>query len=324
MSFRHLALIAGYLSLAALTVVVYGGGFLVSLDHHPVVMTVMGLWLAGLAVEGVREWRSVFGNDDADVPGFDARKDTLAALALLLGALVTFWASVDLGLGPVVASALTGIAAAAFAKPYAVPAFCGSFVGMSSAEVYGYSGVALAAAAAGVVFVLGKHAFNGVGGKLGTIAWAGCVAAALLMGEPLLTGRVPGWDVGAPLIIYCAAGAWLTFILSVRFALGPVMASGLVGLAGGLLLPVLHGAQTGTTLAVGVFCASFAGMSAVKRFGNASWMLPAGVVSALAFMLSAPFMGGVGGKLGTIAFGAVIGLRGLISLMAGLRRIGKS
>jgi hypothetical protein len=35
-------------------------------------------------------------------------------------------------------------------------------------------------------------------------------------------------------------------------------------------------------------------------------------------------MGGVGGKLGTIAFGAVIGLRGLISLMAGLRRIGKS
>ncbi len=309
---------AGFLILVGFTLIVYMGGAVVSLRRSPVSAAVLVLWLVGLAVETVREWRTAYA--DRDTPRFDPRADALDMAAVVLGALATFWLSVELDLGPVVASSLLGVGAAACLKPWAVPLFCGSFVGMASLHIYDYPCIAVAGAIAGVVYVAARHVFGGFGGKLGTAAWAGCVFASLSLGRPLIAGGVPGWDVGLPLIAYCAAGAWGTSLLSHRCGQGPVMASGLVGLAGGLVLPALHGADLGGTLAVGVFCASFAGMSGTNRFERSVWMAPAGVLCALAFMFSARYLGGGGGKLGTIAFGAVIGLRGLIRIAGTLKR----
>ena len=317
---RRLASITGYLILGTYTAIVYVGGLVVSLDHSLIVVAVLAIWITGLTYEAMREWKSAYAADTEE-QRFDFPKDTLSFLSLFLGALITFWISVDLGHGAVVASGLVGIFAAAFLKPYAAPIFSGSFVGMASPAVFGYPGMALAGAIAGLIFVLGKHVFNGFGGKLGTTAWAGCVFAALIMGKPLLTGEVPGWEVGWPLIIYCVIGAFVTFILSVWFGQGAVMASGMVGLAAGLLLPAIHGAELGSTLAVGVYCASFAGMSGTNRFEKAYWMIPAGVLCALIIMYTSTFMQGGGGKLGTIAFGAVIGVRGLIEIGAHVRRL---
>ncbi|MCA1755133.1 MAG: hypothetical protein LC641_10625 [Spirochaeta sp.] len=228
--------------------------------------------------------------------------------------------SIDMALGSVVASALVGMCAATLFKPHAAPAFAGSFVGMASPELFGYPGVALAGAIAGLVFVAGKRVFNGYGGKLGTTAWSGCLGAVLILGRPMLSAPVPAWDVGWLLVVYSIAGAVLTFVVSVHYSQGPVMASSLVGLLAGLLLPAFHGPVLGGTLAVMVFCASFAGMSGTVRFRNAAWMVPAGAVCAVAFMYSAPFLGGAGGKLGTIAFGSVIGLHGLIDIGQKLQR----
>ncbi|TVQ37122.1 MAG: hypothetical protein EA384_12725 [Spirochaetaceae bacterium] len=317
---RRLASIAGYLILGVFTYIVFAGGFVVSLGHSPIVIAIIGVWLIGLTYESVREWKSAY-SADSEEQRFDFPKDTLSFLSLFLGTLITFWISVDLGHGAVVASGLVGIFAAAFLKPYAAPIFSGSFVGMASSQVFGYPGMALAGVIAGGVFVLSKHVFNGFGGKLGTIAWSGCVFAALIMGKPLLTGEVPGWDVGWLLLVYCIAGAAVTFILSVWFGQGAVMASGMVGLAAGLLLPALHGPALGGTLAVGVYSASFAGMSGTNRFEKAYWLAIGGVMVTLAFMYSAPFMGGGGGKLGTIAFGSMIGVRGLMEIGMHLQRL---
>jgi len=41
-------------------------------------------------------------------------------------------------------------------------------------------------------------------------------------------------------------------------------------------------------------------------------MAIAGVICALVFMFTSPYLGGAGGKLGTIAFGTVIALKGMI------------
>ena len=319
---RRLASITGYLILGAYTYIVYVGGLLVSLDHSLIVVAVLAIWIIGLTYEAMREWKSAYAADTEE-QRFDFPKDTLSFLSLFLGTLITFWISVALGHGAVIASGLVGIFAAAFLKPYAAPIFSGSFVGMASPEVFGfgYMGMALAGAIAGLIFVLGKHVFNGFGGKLGTTAWAGCVFTALIMGKPLLTGEVPGWEVGWPLIIYCAIAAFVTFILSIWFGQGPVMASGMVGLAAGLLLPAIHGAELGGTLAVGVYCASFAGMSGTNRFEKAYWMIPSGVLCALIIIYTSTFMQGGGGKLGTIAFGAVIGMRGLMEIGAHARRL---
>ena len=319
LSHWRIASVTGYLILGAYTAIVYVGGFVVSVAHSVGAAIVLGIWVVAFFYESGREWRLAY-SAESEEQRFDFPKDSLSFLTLFLGALVTYWISVTLGLGAVVASGLVGVFAAAFLKPYAAPVFSGSFVGMASAGVFDYPTIMLAAAIAGVIFVLGKHVFNGFGGKLGTTAWAGCVFAALIVGRPLTTAPVLGWDVGWPLMAYCVAGAFITFILSVWFGQGPVMASGMMGLAAGLLLPAIHGSAAGSLYAVGVYAASFAGMSGTTRFERAYWMVPAGVLCALILMFTAPFMGGGGGKLGTTAFGAVIGVRGLVDIAGALRR----
>ncbi len=320
---RRLASITGYLVLGVFTYIVYVGGFVVSLAHSPLVIAVLGIWLIGLTYEAVREWKSAY-SADSEEQRFDFPKDTLSLLSVFGGAMATFSISYGLGHGAVLASGLVGLFAGVVLKPYGVPIYCGAFVGMASPAVFGYPGIALAGAIGGGVFVLGKHVFNGFGGKLGTIAWSGCVFSALLMRQPLLTGTVPGWDVGWLLIMYCVLGALATFILSVWFGQGPVVASAMVVLAAGLLLPPVYGAEVGGLLAIGVTCASYAGMSGTNRFEKAYWMIPAGVLCALIIMFTSTFMQGGGGKLGTTAFGAVIGVRGLMEIgMHIQRKLGK-
>ncbi|TVR87120.1 MAG: hypothetical protein EA428_13550 [Spirochaetaceae bacterium] len=332
----------------ALALIVYAGGAGVAASavwpegfmptEQVLVAAALGLWVLGLVYAALREGATVLqqlrdGPRTTAPEGATERAsaaalsliefptDALNFLAVFVGAVLTYWISVDMAVGAVVASALVGVCAATLFKAHAVPAFAGSFVGMASPELFGYSGILLAGAIAGLAFVASKRVFNGYGGKLGTTAWAGCLGAALLLGQPMLSVPVPAWEIGGLLVLYSVAGAVLTFVLSVRFAQGPVMASSLVGLAAGLILPSFHGPALGATLAVMVFCASFAGMSGTVRFRHARFMVPAGVMCALAFMYSAPFLGGAGGKLGTIAFGSVIGLHGLIGIAERLRQI---
>ncbi len=318
LSHRRLASIVGYLILFGYTVWLYGAGVFEAAQHHLIVMVIIGLCALGLLYESVREWKAAYGGE-SDEQRYNIPPDLLSFTSVFAGTIITFWISIDLGQGAVVASGLVGIFGAAFIKPYAAPLFSGSFVGMASADVFGYGSIALAGVIAGVIFVLGKHVFNGFGGKLGTIAMAGCVFSAAILGNSFLSNPVIGWDQGGLLVVYCIAGAVITFILSVWFGQGPVMASGMVGLAGGLLLPALHGGETGGLLAIGVFSASFAGMSGTNRFEKARWMVPAGVLCALIIMHTNPYLGGAGGKLGTTAFGAVIGVRGLFALAARFR-----
>ncbi len=49
----------------------------------------------------------------------------------------------------------------------------------------------------------------------------------------------------------------------------------------------------------------------MKRVKNEVYMIIAALICALVFIYSAPYLGGAGGKLGTIAFGSVISVFGL-------------
>lgn len=309
---RHrLASILGYLILWVFTVALFGIGLVESGGYHATVVIIKALWIVGFVFEAVREWKSAYSAESRE-QRFDFPKDSASFISVIVGAVVAYWISVTLGRGAVVGSALVGLYAATMIKTLAVPLYCGSFVGMASAQVLGYPELLLAGAIGGGIFVLGKHVFNGFGGKLGTVAFAACISAALITGSPFVGGPVPGWDVGGLLVFYCVVGAMFTFILNIWFGHGPVMASAVVGLAGGLLLPAAYGAPAGNLYAIGVFSASFAGMSGTNRFERSFWMIPAGVMCALIIMYTAPYLGGAGGKLGTTAFGAVIGVRGLM------------
>jgi hypothetical protein len=306
--------VLGYLILGLYTFILYASGFLESWGHNAVLIAIFGAWLIGLIYELAKEWKVTYRSGKELT--FDFSQDSLSFLSVFFGTLITFWISVYMGFGAVVTSSLVGILAAVLLKPYAAAIFCGSFVGMASPQCFCYQDIVIAGAISGLIFVFGKHVFNGFGGKLGTTAFAGCVFTSLILGSPLVSADVVGWDIGWLLVVYCVAGALITFMLSTRFELGPVMASGIVGFVAGVFLPVIHGVASGGLFAIGVFAASFAGMSGADRFKESYWMAPVGVLCALIIMYTMPYMGGAGGKLGATAFGAVIGIRGLRDLGA--------
>lgn len=238
-------------------------------------------------------------------------------LATFLGALITFVLSVYLGLGAVLASGIIGMLAALFLKPYAVPIFCGSFLGMSSPDLLEPLVFVLTAFIAGGIFVLTKDVFNGFGGKLGTISLSSVLVSSFILRQTFLEAPIFN-DLEMVLIVFFAMiGALITYILNIRFEQGPVMASGFVGLIAGALLPVIF-SEIGLTLAIVTFGASFVGMSNKNRMHEESLIIFAGLLFGLIYIFSAPYFGGVGGKLGTIAFASVLSVSGL---RMGLRKI---
>jgi len=84
------------------------------------------------------------------------------------------------------------------------------------------------------------------------------------------------------------------------------------------VLPALF-PEIGGSLAVMAICASFVGMSAATHFPNVVPMAIAGLFLALIFIYSSPYLGGAGGKLGTMAFGAGLSVRGFMDLLQGRR-----
>ncbi|NHN48661.1 hypothetical protein G9464_13805 [Halostella sp. JP-L12] len=272
--------------------------------------------VAGLAVLGqLRVVRAEGGRlyRTGTRSGF-GRGDALTAGAVVAGALVTYPLSVDAGLGPVVAAALVGIVAP-FVTDYDVPAYCGAFVGMASESLVGYGGLALAAVVAGVAYVVSGDAFGGFGGKLGTVAFVGCTAAVAATGAGY-PEVATDWRVGWPLLLVTTLAAVATYLAHARLGYSVVLSSGAVGLAGGLLLPA---APRGGPLAAAAFCATFAGMSSVRRLPTVVHAATAGLLCGVLFAAVAARFPGSGGKLGTVAFAACLGVYGVDDLRSDVR-----
>lgn len=282
-------------------VAAYGVSWLVFLQ----VIVLIGL-LYGINEERKKEIGKTFSFQIADGYNF---------IAVLAGTLLTFVFNNYLGMGLVVASALVGTISAIIIPKFAVPLYCGSFVGMASCLLFEtHAHIAVTGMIAGAVFIFSKNAFNGFGGKLGTSALTGCILASVFAGKGFLTGGViPGWDIGKYFVSYSVIAAVATYILNIRLKHGPVFSSGIVGLLGGLIMPALF-PEIGGTLAAMVICASFAGMSSQARIPNEIYIAMAGLLSAFFFILSIPYFGGTGGKLGTIAFISCIIIRGFLDI----------
>lgn len=236
-------------------------------------------------------------------------------LGVLSGGILSYFLSHDIGLGPVVAASLVGLIGLLVVPDLAIPIYCGSFVGMTSNNLlYSHSEVALASAIAGGIYLLTRNVFSGFGGKLGTIALIGTALTGTGLAREFILSPIPDWQTNALIILIAVVATPLTFYLNIHRDHGPVMASALVGLASGLILPELM-PQTGSTLAVVAICASFAGMSGKDRC-QAFWhTLPAGLITGIIFVYSTPLLGGAGGKLGTVAFGAVLSICGYLQLI---------
>lgn len=241
--------------------------------------------------------------------------------AVLGGAVGAFFISIELAHGGVIASAIVGLTAAVVFPSYGAAIYCGSFVGMASTSVFNsYPNLLLAAAIAAVIYVAARPACQGFGGKLGTIAFAGTLISLLLTQGQLSSAPLPENSFGIVLVLFSMTGAWLTYLINVTLKHGPVIASALVGMIAGLVLPALFGPEEGKTLALMVFASSFAGMSSAERIRSPLYIIVAGGLAALLFIYTQPIAGGAGGKMGTIAFGAVIAVGGLEEGIAKLHK----
>lgn len=238
-----------------------------------------------------------------------SKENLLILTAVFLGAVITYLSSIHLGLSSVVISGIVGVSASLFIPKYAAPAFCGSFAGMSSILLLPLYEMLIAAVIAGIIFVLAKNILNGFGGKFGTIAFSACLITAVFAGQAIPSLEVAEWEHGFILLAFSIPAAVLTYVLSVRLKAGPVAASGMMGIAAGIWLPVIF-PEAGTSLAIMVFCASFAGMSNPARIKNEFLIAIAGLIAGLGFIYSATIHG-AGGKLGTLAFGSVMAVYGI-------------
>jgi hypothetical protein len=107
-------------------------------------------------------------------------------LGAVTGGILTYYLNVSVALGPVLAAGIVGTLISLVPDDQAkkldltAPVYCGAFVGMTAEAVAdGFPFILLASLCAGVLYVLSQPFFTGVGGKLGTVAFAGVTVVSL-------------------------------------------------------------------------------------------------------------------------------------------------
>ncbi|WP_350343307.1 hypothetical protein PRVXT_002599 [Proteinivorax tanatarense] len=309
----------GYVILVVMCLILYTAGLYAAFAaNHFFTSSVLTIAIVGI-IYAMKKEISLNLVSNYETTKFDVN-DFYNFLSIVIGAVITYFLSVELQLGAVVAAGAVGVLAALVVPKLGAPLYTGAFVGMASeALLSSYISIIVAGAIAGIVFVISKIVFNGFGGKFGTIAFTGCIVTGLLTGQEFLSAEIPNVDMMVKIIICSVFAGVITYAISHRLGHGPVMASGIVGLIAGLVLPAAF-PESGGSLAVMAICASFAGMAGKHRIPNEKYLALAALVSALAFIYTNPYMGGAGGKLGTIAFGSVIAVRGVSDIFANLSK----
>ena len=101
-------------------------------------------------------------------------------------------------------------------------------------------------------------------------------------------------------------GTMACFMLQTQFSCGPVLAASTVGLAGSFIPGLFPDRHLWKAIPSAVYCGAFVGMSSNNVLDSWSMFLAAGCLAGLAFWVSRNLFQGVGGKLGTLAFAAVV------------------
>ena len=297
----------GFLALLIFTLWLYFVTIYNTYSSQWIFLTVFGFFIIGSFYAFYRVFKDE--TKGKNIKNVSLKTHGMDFLMVLFGAITTYIIHVYLDAGPVLSSGLVGILAGFFIKRYGVAIFCGSFVGMSSPLLLTFFPFVLASLLASVIFVLAKDVYNGYGGKLGTTALSGALITAIVLGEALESPLPFTLNEQLMILGVSTIAAIITYSISIRLKQGPVIASGLIGVVAGALLPLIS--LFGVTLAIVAFGASFVGMSSQKRLYDERFIAVAGILFGLIYIFSAPYFTGAGGKLGTIAFASTLSVGGI-------------
>ena len=107
-------------------------------------------------------------------------------------------------------------------------------------------------------------------------------------------------------VLWVPVGAVLCYILNVTCGLGSILALGIVGTCASFLPALNKDSLYLKQIPISLYCGAFVGMSSVETSPSILFVFAAGCLAALLLMISKNLYLGVGGKLGTMAFGGVI------------------
>lgn len=238
-------------------------------------------------------------------------------MVIVLSTIITFIAIDGAGLHPVVASVCVGLAGSSLPAFGAINRttlhaciYTGSFAGMCSGSmITGLHEVVNIGMATGVVALLFRDRFVGIGGKMGTMAFAGNVL--WLWSDALRFGGLVGANLVVPAIAGVACGAFATFELVQRSEVLKkriVAASATVTLGFCLLWILLASLWEGwpqfldfEQSVAWVFCGTFMGMSVHRSIDRATISIAVLLLGAV-FPFVFSMVGLYGGALGFLAF----------------------
>ncbi|MEP5253607.1 MAG: hypothetical protein ABJQ39_00980 [Winogradskyella arenosi] len=107
-------------------------------------------------------------------------------------------------------------------------------------------------------------------------------------------------------VLWVPIGAVLCYLLNIVAGFGSILAVGIVGTIASFLPHLNQKSHYLKQLPASIYCGAFVGMSSVETTPNIWFVLAAGTLAGFFFMISKNLFLGVGGKLGTMAFGGVI------------------
>lgn len=107
-------------------------------------------------------------------------------------------------------------------------------------------------------------------------------------------------------MIFVIAGALLTNYLHLFTSLNSVLAAALVGTIASFLTSLNKKSKILQSIPNAMYCGCFVGMSQKHVAIDYSFIVISGTIASIFYMFSKNLFHGVGGKLGTLAFGSVV------------------
>lgn len=107
-------------------------------------------------------------------------------------------------------------------------------------------------------------------------------------------------------VIWVPIGAVSCYLLNTTTDLGSVLSVGITGAVASFLPSIDKRSDYFNKLPAAIYCGAFIGMSSVKIAPSIGFVIAAGILAGLFFMLAKNLFVGIGGKFGSIAFCSMV------------------
>ncbi|MDQ0477250.1 hypothetical protein [Chryseobacterium sp. MDT2-18] len=106
--------------------------------------------------------------------------------------------------------------------------------------------------------------------------------------------------------IWVPVGASACYLLNTSTDLGSVLSVGITGAFASFFPSIDKKSEYFNNVPAAIYCGAFIGMSALKIAPSIGFVIAAGILAGLFLMLAKNLFVGIGGKLGSIAFGSMV------------------